>query len=113
ITLIGVSLLPVAFGWAQGPYPAAKDYGATTYLSLAGITLVVGLLLRRFSRGFLKQVAVLVGLVLGTLFGIHLGVNDCSRVEEAVIVGFPSPFHYGAPQFALAAIISMCVVMLV
>ncbi len=33
ITLIGVSLLPVAFGWAQGPNPAADDYGSTTYLA--------------------------------------------------------------------------------
>lgn len=113
ITLIGVSLLPVAFGWAQGPNPTAKDYGSTTYLSLAGITLVVVLLLRRFTRGFLKQVAVLVGLVIGTLIAIPFGVTDFSPVQEADIVGFPSPFHFGAPQFALAAIISMCVVMLV
>ncbi|MGW8767533.1 nucleobase:cation symporter-2 family protein [Streptomyces sp. NPDC055815] len=113
ITLIGVSLLPVAFGWAQGPNPKAEDYGSTTYLSLAGITLVVVLLLRRFTRGFLKQVAVLVGLVLGTLIAIPFGVTDFSPVKEADIVGFPTPFHFGAPQFALAAIISMCVVMLV
>ncbi|MFB7514805.1 nucleobase:cation symporter-2 family protein [Streptomyces sp. NPDC056144] len=113
ITLIGVSLLPVAFGWAQGPNPKAEDYGSTTYLALAGITLLVVLLLRRFTRGFLKQVAVLVGLVIGTLIAIPFGVTDFSPVREADIVGFPSPFHFGAPQFALAAIISMCVVMLV
>ncbi len=46
ITLIGVSLLPVAFGWAQGPDPRADDYGSTTYLTLAGITLLIVLLLR-------------------------------------------------------------------
>ncbi|MFD3946780.1 nucleobase:cation symporter-2 family protein [Streptomyces sp. NPDC058579] len=113
ITLIGVSLLPVAFGWAQGPNPAAKDYGSTTYLTLAAITLVVVLVLRRFTRGFLKQIAVLVGLVIGTLIAIPFGVTDFSPVTEADIVGFPSPFHFGAPQFAVAAIISMCVVMLV
>ncbi|MFI8962358.1 nucleobase:cation symporter-2 family protein [Streptomyces sp. NPDC053493] len=113
ITLIGVSLLPVAFGWAQGPNPKVADYGSTTYLSLAGITLAIVLLLRRFTRGFLKQVAVLVGLVLGTLIAIPFGVADFSPVKEADIVGFPTPFHFGAPQFAVAAIISMCVVMLV
>ncbi|MFI8288783.1 nucleobase:cation symporter-2 family protein [Streptomyces sp. NPDC085614] len=113
ITLIGVSLLPVAFGWAQGPDPAAEDYGSTTFLTLAAITLVVVLVLRRFTRGFLKQVAVLVGLVIGTLIAIPFGVTDFSPVTEASVVGFPSPFHFGAPQFALAAIVSMCVVMLV
>ncbi|PRH78135.1 uracil permease [Streptomyces solincola] len=113
ITLIGISLLPVAFGWAQGPNPGADDYGSTTYLGLAGITLVIVLLLRRFTRGFLKQIAVLVGLVLGTLIAMPFGVTDFSPVTEADIVGFPTPFHFGAPQFAAAAIISMCVVMLV
>ncbi|MGA4797617.1 nucleobase:cation symporter-2 family protein [Streptomyces lavendulocolor] len=113
ITLIGVSLLPVAFGWAQGPNPAADDYGSTTYLTLAAITLVLVLVLRRFTRGFVKQIAVLIGLVLGTLIAIPFGVTDFSPVTEADIVGFPAPFHFGAPQFALAAIISMCVVMLV
>ncbi|MFF4172527.1 nucleobase:cation symporter-2 family protein [Streptomyces sp. NPDC001744] len=113
ITLIGVSLLPVAFGWAQGPNPKAADYGSATFLSLAGITLVVVLLLRRFTRGFLKQIAVLLGLVAGTLIAVPFGVTDFSPVTEADIVGFPSPFHFGAPQFALAAIVSMCVVMLV
>ncbi|MEU7703595.1 nucleobase:cation symporter-2 family protein [Streptomyces sp. NPDC015492] len=113
ITLIGVSLLPVAFGWAQGPNPAADDYGSTTFLSLAAITLVVVLLLRRFTRGFVKQIAVLLGLVIGTVIAIPFGVTDFSPVTEADIVGFPTPFHFGGPQFALAAIISMCVVMLV
>ncbi|MFF8828173.1 nucleobase:cation symporter-2 family protein [Streptomyces sp. NPDC015131] len=113
ITLIGISLLPVAFGWAQGPNPAADDYGSTTYLTLAAITLVLVLVLRRFTRGFVKQIAVLIGLVLGTLIAIPFGVTDFSPVTEADIVGFPTPFHFGAPQFALAAIISMCVVMLV
>lgn len=113
ITLIGVSLLPVAFGWAQGPNPAADDYGSTTYLTLAAATLVVVLLLRRFTRGFVKQIAVLIGLVIGTLIAIPFGVTDFSPVAEADLIGFPTPFHFGAPQFAVAAIISMCVVMLV
>ncbi|KAA6211364.1 purine permease [Streptomyces filamentosus] len=113
ITLIGISLLPVAFGWAQGPNPKAEDYGSGKFLGLAAVTLVVVLLLRRFTRGFLKQIAVLVGLVLGTLIAIPFGATDFTPVTEADIVGFPTPFHFGAPQFALAAIISMCVVMLV
>ena len=80
ITLIGVSLLPVAFGWAQGPNPAANDYGSTTYLALAGVTLVIVLLLRRFTRGFVKQIAVLLGLVIGTLVAIPFGVTDFSPI---------------------------------
>ncbi|MFJ9425094.1 nucleobase:cation symporter-2 family protein [Streptomyces sp. NPDC101249] len=113
ITLIGVSLLPVAFGWAQGPDPSARDYGSETYLGLAAATLVIVLLLRRFTRGFVKQIAVLLGLVAGTLVAIPLGVTDFGPVADADVIGFPTPFHFGAPQFQLAAIVSLCVVMVV
>ncbi|MBW8700066.1 Uric acid permease PucK [Streptomyces sp. MBT84] len=113
ITLIGFSLLPVAFGWAQGPDPAADDYGSATQLSLAGVTLVVVLLLRRFTRGFVKQIAVLLGLIAGTLVAIPFGVIDLTPVLDADVIGFPAPFHFGAPQFHLAAILSLCVVMVV
>ncbi|MFF8593357.1 nucleobase:cation symporter-2 family protein [Streptomyces sp. NPDC015220] len=113
ITLIGVSLLPVAFGWAQGPNPAAHDYGSSTYLTLAGITLVIVLLLRRFTRGFVKQIAVLLGLIAGTIIAIPFGVTDFGPVADASVIGFPTPFHFGAPQFHVAAIVSMCVVMVV
>jgi xanthine permease len=113
ITLIGVSLMPVAFGWAQGPNPAGSDFGSPKNLSLAGITLLIVLLLRRFTTGFVKQIAVLLGLVLGTLIAIPFGVTDFGPVGDASIVGFPTPFHFGAPQFAAAAIVSMLVVMVV
>ncbi len=113
ITLIGVSLMPVAFGWAQGPNPAADDYGSMKYLALAGISLVIVLLIRRFTSGFVKQIAVLLGLVIGTVVAIPFGVTDFSAIGEADIIGFPTPFHFGAPQFAAAAIVSMIVVMIV
>ncbi len=113
ITLIGVSLLPVAFGWAQGPDPTADSYGSTTYLGLAAATLVIVLLLRRFTHGFVKQIAVLLGLVIGTLLAIPLGVTDFGPVAGADLIGFPTPFHFGAPRFQLAAILSLSVVMVV
>ncbi|WP_053913839.1 nucleobase:cation symporter-2 family protein [Streptomyces sp. TP-A0875] len=113
ITLIGISLLPVAFGWAQGASATAADYGSATNLGLAGITLLIVLLLRRFTRGFVKQIAVLLGLVAGTVIAIPFGATDFAPVADAALVGFPTPFHFGAPQFQIAAIVSMCVVMIV
>ncbi|MDJ1132868.1 nucleobase:cation symporter-2 family protein [Streptomyces iconiensis] len=113
ITLIGISLLPVAFNWAQGGNEKDPHYGDGKYIAMAGVTLLIVLLLRRFTTGFMKQIAVLIGLVVGTLIAIPVGITDFTAVREADIIGFPTPFHFGAPQFAIAAIISMCVVMLV
>jgi len=113
ITLIGVSLLPVAFTWSQGGNAGADDYGSMTNIGLATLTLVIVLALRRMLRGFLQQIAILLGLVAGTLIAIPFGITNFAAIKDAGIIGFPTPFHFGAPQFEIAAIISMCIVMLV
>lgn len=113
ITLIGVSLLPVAFNWSQGGNATADDYGSMTNITMAAVTLVIVLALRKLLRGFLQQIAILLGLVIGTLIAIPAGITDFSAIKNADVVGFPTPFAFGGPQFEIAAIISMCIVMLV
>ncbi|MEU8696225.1 nucleobase:cation symporter-2 family protein [Streptomyces sp. NPDC048680] len=113
ITLIGVSLLPVAFNWSQGGNATADDYGSTTNIIMAAVTLVIVLALRKLLRGFLQQIAILLGLIAGTLIAIPVGITDFGAIKDADAVGFPTPFHFGAPQFEIAAIVSMCIVMLV
>jgi xanthine permease len=113
ITLIGVTLMPVPVTWAQGGDAGAADFGATKYLALAGFTLAVILIFQRFGRGFLKQVALLLGLFIGTLAAIPFGMADLSALREAPVAALPSPFAFGAPEFQPAAILSLCIVMLV
>ncbi|MFD7290470.1 nucleobase:cation symporter-2 family protein [Streptomyces sp. NPDC059863] len=113
ITLIGVSLLPVAFTWSQGGNATAGDYGSTRNIGMAALTLVIVLVLRKLLRGFLQQIAILIGLVIGTVIAVPMGMTGFDAIKDAGLVGFPTPFHFGAPQFEIAAIVSMCLVMLV
>ncbi|MFJ9038163.1 nucleobase:cation symporter-2 family protein [Streptomyces sp. NPDC102406] len=113
ITLIGVTLMPVPVGWAQGGDATAADYGDMRFLALAGFTLVVILLIQRFGRGFVKQVALLFGLLVGTLAAIPFGMADFSALGSAPVAALPTPFAFGAPHFQPAAIVSLCLVMLV
>lgn len=113
ITLIGVSLLPVAFNWSQGGNATADDYGSMKNIGMAGLTLLIVLVLRKVLRGFLQQIAILLGLVVGTVVAIPMNMTNFDAIKDADLVGFPTPFHFGAPQFEIAAIISMCIVMLV
>ncbi|WP_052489783.1 nucleobase:cation symporter-2 family protein [Streptomyces sp. 150FB] len=113
ITLIGVSLLPVAFGWAQGSDAGAPDYGSMRNIGMAALTLAIVLALRKVLRGFLQQIAILLGLVAGTVIAVPMGMTDFDAVRGAGLIGFPSPFHFGAPHFEIAAVVSMCIVMLV
>ncbi|QWQ40369.1 purine permease [Streptomyces sp. YPW6] len=113
ITLIGVTLMPVPVAWAQGGDATAEDFGAMKYLALAAFTLVVILLVQRFGRGFLKQVALLAGMFVGTLAAIPFGLADFSALRSAPLAALPTPFAFGAPEFQPAAILSLCIVMLV
>jgi xanthine/uracil permease len=42
-----------------------------------------------------------------------MGLVDFSSVADSAWIGISAPFHFGPPKFAAAAIISMCIVVLV
>jgi xanthine permease len=113
ITIIGVTLVPVAILNAGGGNPAAPDFASLKNLAFAGGTLLLVLLIYRFFRGFLSTIAVLLGLVIGTTVAAAFGLVDFSGVSKAGLVGITTPFHFGLPTFGLAAIVSMVVVMLI
>ncbi|MGK4584261.1 nucleobase:cation symporter-2 family protein [Kitasatospora sp. HPMI-4] len=113
ITLIGVSLLPVAVGWARGGSPGAPGYGSAGAIGLAAFTLTAVVLCNRLLRGFRQQLSLLIGLAIGTLAALPLGLTAFGAVEDSKIFALPSPFHFGAPAFDLTAIVSLCIVMVV
>jgi OHCU decarboxylase len=128
ITIIGITLIPVAaFDAGGGQFaffnpdkvPANMTFGSATNLSLALFTVLVILALTRYARGFLATVAVLAGLVVGTVAAALVSdgsggkVAKFSSVSGADWVGFTGPFHFGAPKFALVPILLMIVVMLI
>ncbi|MFE3517621.1 nucleobase:cation symporter-2 family protein [Streptomyces sp. NPDC059166] len=113
ITVIGLSLIGVAAGLIAGQDPAAEDYAAPGHLALAGGIVLLIVLVNRFTSGFLSQLGVLLGLLAGTAVAVPMGLTDFSSVSGADWFGLASPFHFGAPHFPVAAVISMCVVMLV
>jgi NCS2 family nucleobase:cation symporter-2 len=112
ILIIGLSLLPVAGGWAAGGVGSA-NFGAPKNLALAAGVLVAVLAIQRFATGFLSRIAVLAGIALGLVVAAPLGFTDFSAVGSAAWVGISTPFHFGAPSFQGAAIVSMLVVALV
>lgn len=113
ITLIGVTLMPVAVRWAAGGNPAAKDFASASYIGLALMTLVLVLFFYRYFKGFLSNIAVLLGLLSGTLIAIPLGLVKFSQVATANWFGITTPFYFGMPIFDPASIAAMVIVMLV
>ncbi|WP_427886860.1 2-oxo-4-hydroxy-4-carboxy-5-ureidoimidazoline decarboxylase [Kribbella sp. GL6] len=113
ITIIGLALLPVAAGDAVGGAgpTAAPTSGKNMAYALGTLALIV--LIQRVFKGFMATIAVLVGLVAGTLVAWAFGDAHFSAVHDAAWVGVTQPFYFGWPKFSVAAIISMVVVMLI
>lgn len=113
ITTIGLTLMPVAARWAMGGNSRAEDFGSMTNIGLAGLTLALVLLLSKLGNAAISRLSILLAMVLGTLAAWGMGLVDFSQVMEGPLFAFPTPFHFGAPVFELAAIISMFIVVLV
>ncbi|MGC5628483.1 solute carrier family 23 protein [Georgenia sp. Z1344] len=112
IATIGISLLPVAAGWMMGGN-GSPSWGAPENIGLAMFTLLVILVLSRFTTGTFSRLSILIGLVVGTAFAAAVGMADFSGIPEGDVVAVPSPFHFGAPTFEIGAIISMTVVIFI
>ncbi|MEJ7706432.1 MAG: 2-oxo-4-hydroxy-4-carboxy-5-ureidoimidazoline decarboxylase [Nocardioidaceae bacterium] len=112
ITIIGIVLLPVAINDAvRDGIPGGEIKGE--YLAYAMGTLGLIVIIQRVFRGFMATVAVLAGLVIGTLVAWSLGDAHFDSVGQADVVGVTQPFFFGIPTFSITAIISMIVVMLI
>nr|WP_017976738.1 nucleobase:cation symporter-2 family protein [Actinopolyspora halophila] len=113
ITLIGLSLFPVAADWIAGQDPEAANYSSPLRIGLGAGTFLLVLVLNRVLRGFLNRIAILIGLVVGTFVAWPLGMVDTSTFERAPVFDVPMPFEMASPAFSLTATISICIVMLV
>jgi NCS2 family nucleobase:cation symporter-2 len=110
ITMIGVSLMRVGIAWAGGGANAA-DFGAPEHLLLAALVLAVILLVIKFGRGFVANLAVLIGVGTGYVVSIGLGRADFSGLADQPWLRIVLPLQFGLPEFYLVPCLTMCLVM--
>ncbi|MCV7317480.1 purine permease [Mycolicibacillus parakoreensis] len=113
ITVIGLSLLPVAVDWIVGDDPHPDGSGSPRDIALAGLTVAVIVVASRLFRGVLARLAVLLGLVVGTLVAVAVGAGTFAAVGDGPLIAAPPLLHFGAPTFELGAIVAMLIVMVV
>ncbi|MCA0990572.1 nucleobase:cation symporter-2 family protein [Pseudalkalibacillus hwajinpoensis] len=112
VTVIGITLIPVAMGNMAGG-EGARDYGSLQNISLALGTLLFIIVLTRLSNGFVRSIAILIGLVVGTIVASFMGLVDLAPVKDASWFHLIEPLHFGVPTFELTAILTMILVVLV
>ncbi|MBF8775143.1 nucleobase:cation symporter-2 family protein [Pseudomonas fulva] len=113
ITTIGLTLMPVAARWVMGGNSASPDFGSMANIGLAALTFAIVLLLSKLGSATISRLSILLAMVVGTLIAWALGMTDFSKVTEGPVFAFPTPFHFGMPEFHVAAILSMCIVIMV
>lgn len=110
VSAIGFSLFTVGARSFGGGY--VEDFGSAENLLLGTITLVTCLVWNSVAKGYLKQLSVLAGLVVGYVVAIFMGKVDLSVIFADGLVSLPKLLPY-KPEFNLGAILSVCIIFLV
>ena len=110
VTGIGLSLFTVGARSFGGGY--AEDFGSAKNLIIGTVTLAVCLIWSIFAKGYLKQLSVLAGLIVGYILAIFLGKVDLGGILSGGFISLPH-FLMFKPEFHLGAILSVCVIFLV
>ena len=110
VTAIGYSLFTVGTRSFGGGY--TEDFGSAHNLLLGTITLVTCLLFNILAKGYLKQLSVLAGLIVGYVAALLTGAVDLSQIFSGGFVSLPRPLPY-LPEFHLGAIASTTIIFLV
>ena len=110
VTSIGFSLFTVGARSFGGGYN--EDFGSAQNLLLGTITLAVCLLWNVLSKGYLKQLSVLAGLVVGYIIAIFMGKVDLGSILSGGLISLPHLFPV-KPEFHAGAIVSTCIIFLV
>lgn len=119
ITVIGLSLMPVAARWITGNATIMvdgapvdnPDFASFSNIALALFTFAIVIVLSKIT--VLSRLAVLLGLAIGTIFALLVGMADASAVVQSPVFAFPQPLAFGMPLFEVGASISMIIVILV
>ncbi|GAB6167769.1 solute carrier family 23 protein [Clostridium carnis] len=109
IVVIGLNLIPTALEMAGLNAVIANEAGASTKLMIAGITLGLALAIKKFGKGFLSQISIIIAVIVGYTLSLVLGQVDISAIQNASVVAIPK---FTLPKFDLGAIMIVVPVVL-
>ncbi|MDQ0089278.1 xanthine permease [Paenibacillus anaericanus] len=113
VTIIGVTLIPVALTDLGGGDRTSPDFGSPLNLILGFGVLIFIILMNRFTKGFLRSISVLLGLIAGTIVAGLAHTVDFTPLKEAGWFHMVQPFYFGKPTFHASAILTMILVAIV
>ncbi len=109
----GSAIPPVPSDLALAPRLPNPKYAELPGVAVAAFVLVVIMLITRFAKGFMANIAVLLGIVAGGVVATLMGLMNFDKVAQASWFDLVVPFKYGLPKFDLVMILTMTMVMIV
>jgi NCS2 family nucleobase:cation symporter-2 len=108
------SALPAApKGLALAPSVPNPKYADLTGFGIAALVLISILMITRFAKGFIANISVLLGIVIGGVVATAMGLMNFDKVAKAAWFAPVVPFSFGTPQFDPLLILTMTLVMIV
>ena len=112
ITIIGFTLVPVGFQDLGGGSATAHTFGNPSNLLIGFLTIVIILVFNAFGRGFIKSIAILLGILIASFIASAMGFVSLKPVSEAAWFHAPQLFFFGVPKFNVSAMVTMMLVSL-
>ena len=109
----GSALSAIPKDLALLPKVPNPKYADLTGVGIASLVLVAILLISKFARGFIANISVLLGIVIGGVVAAGMGLMNFDKVSNANWFGVVMPFQFGVPQFDPMLILTMSLVMIV
>ncbi|MFC2969537.1 nucleobase:cation symporter-2 family protein [Acidimangrovimonas pyrenivorans] len=109
----GAAVPPMPAGLKLAPTLNNPAYANPANIAVSAAVLAVILLIARFGRGFVANIAVLLGIIAGGVLVALLGMMHFGKVATAHWFALIPPFHFGMPIFDPIMIVTFVLVMIV
>jgi uracil-xanthine permease len=108
LLLVAINLVKVYGGIITGA-PNSPNFAAPSNILMALATIGFTLLFARVLSGILGQLAVLFGLLAGTIVAVLIGAMGFDGVMTGAVLSVPTVFPFGMPKLDLIAAIPLMV----
>ena len=109
----GSALPSIPKGLSLAPSVPNPKYADLTGVGIAALVLVSILLITRLAKGFIANISVLLGIVIGGVVATATGLMNFDKVAKAGWFDLVLPFEIATPTFDPILILTMTLVMIV
>ena len=103
----GATITAPPAGMNIAPSQPNPLYASLPNIGMSALVLLSILMVAKFAKGFLANVSVLVGIVVGAVVAVALGMMNFDKVAKASWFALVTPFQFGTPVFDPVLIFTM------